>query len=132
MQLHWVFMSIFKWLPVILGFTFLNSVEAGSVFSVMDSSHTVVLENGDHWIATDKAVHMVGSLIATVGSGVVLQRTRQYSGRNSGYVGLSFSLSLGLGKELFDSRQPCNHFSFKDMAANLVGSILGYLLLIQD
>jgi len=125
-------MFIFKLLLLISISTFLSPVYAGSNFNITDSSQTELKTIRDPWLGTDKAVHFVGSMIATVGSGVFLQGTKQYSRKHAIYVGLGFNFTLGLGKELIDSRQPHNHFSYKDLAANIVGSIVGVLLLIQE
>ncbi len=125
-------MFIFKLFLWSLIFTLLRPVYAGSGLSISDSSQTELTNFRDSWFGTDKAVHLVGSMIVTVGSGVIMRKTKQFSENRAAYMGLGFSFSLGVGKELVDSRQPHNHFSYKDLAADIFGAIIGALLLIQE
>lgn len=87
-----------------------------------------ILQN-DSWFGRDKAKHFVASfLIAGAGS----WWTRHRCGRGRGEsvrFGMGFALSLGVVKEFCDGRSPRGRFSWKDVAADLLGVSLGGLLL---
>jgi uncharacterized protein YfiM (DUF2279 family) len=38
------------------------------------------------------------------------------------------SFSLGLGKEIYDHRKPSNRFSYKDLTADIVGIVIGVII----
>lgn len=75
----------------------------------------------DPWIAKDKAQHFLGSFIATGVSTLSLQRFTDLNKEKSLHLGVSFSFTLGLGKELYDSTKKNNFFSYKDLIADLLG-----------
>ncbi|MGB8657204.1 MAG: hypothetical protein WCE90_05400 [Candidatus Zixiibacteriota bacterium] len=79
----------------------------------------------DRWIAWDKAQH-VG--VSAFFSGVFFDIFHHfYHNRreSSAYLSASLTLSLGLGKEFHDRRTPHGRFSYKDLAADMVGIGLG-------
>ncbi len=43
-------------------------------------------------------------------------------------VSTSLALSIGIAKEIYDSQEPNNHFSGKDLAFDFTGSLVGALL----
>jgi len=82
----------------------------------------------DLWLARDKASHLALSA-ALVGFGYHLlhyeQQERKAPSRN---LALGVTLGMGLAKEARDSSCPGNHFSFKDLAADLLGAGLGIII----
>ena len=86
-------------------------------------------DNKDKWLGKDKARHLVGCFIL---SGVLYWKARyrhKLSQQESICSGVGITLSLGALKEIWDSRHPGSWFSWKDMAANLLGSFLGVLFI---
>lgn len=85
--------------------------------------------NGDdRWLARDKASHLAVSA-ALVGFTYHLLRYEQEkqiaASRN---LSAGLSLSFGLAKEARDASRPNNHFSYKDLAADLLGAGLGMII----
>jgi putative lipoprotein len=86
------------------------------------------IEIKDEWIARDKGMHFAGSFIST---GLIITSARRFtdfSDRQGRVAGVSITFGLGLGKELYDSRQPNNHFSYKDLTADIAGLIVALLV----
>lgn len=80
------------------------------------SGHAHACPGTDKWIASDKAAHFGVSF----GLGVAAS---QVTPDNLSAFGLA--LLPGLAKEIYDSQQNCDHFSWKDMAWDAVGAYLG-------
>ena len=83
----------------------------------------------DRWFSADKGYHVVGSLISTTLIGQISLRGFDNSKEKSKAIGASTTFTLGLFKEIHDSQKPNNYFSWKDLAANGVGIIVGIILL---
>ncbi len=83
----------------------------------------------DQWWAPDKGLHLIGSMMVTVGTAKTLEQQFALSRSQSRKWAMGFSFSLGLGKELRDSRQKHNFFSWKDLMADALGIVLGRLIL---
>jgi len=83
----------------------------------------------DPWFSPDKGSHFIGSLICTIGFAKSMQEFSNVKNDKSVYWGTGIALSLGLGKEIRDSFQPGNIFSYKDIAADCLGIGLGIMLL---
>jgi uncharacterized protein YfiM (DUF2279 family) len=82
----------------------------------------------DRWLARDKASHLALSA-AMVGFGYHLFHYEQGQPRTSSRnLALGLTLSLGLAKETRDSGRPGNHFSCRDLAADLLGAGLGTII----
>jgi len=82
----------------------------------------------DHWLARDKAAHFALSC-AIIGFGYHLGHTENGNSKAAARnTAVSISLSLGVAKELWDSTKQGNHFSFKDLAADIAGTVFGALL----
>jgi uncharacterized protein YfiM (DUF2279 family) len=86
----------------------------------------------DHWFTADKGYHVMGSMISTTFLGQVSMRGYNRSIETSKLIGAGTTFTLGLAKEIYDSRQPQNYFSWKDLAANGVGILLGIILISID
>jgi uncharacterized protein YfiM (DUF2279 family) len=83
----------------------------------------------DNWWAQDKGRHLIGSMITTIFIGKVTQQTLNYTKEKSQLIGGGITLTLGIVKEISDSRNPQNRFSVKDILADVAGITLGILLL---
>ena len=97
------------------------------VLNAQDSSQTT--NHSDIFFAQDKGRHFIGSLMLTVLSAKITEHHFKQSRRNSKQVGAVVSFSIGLGKEVHDQSRANNRFSWKDMAVNVSGIIVGLLIL---
>lgn len=70
----------------------------------------------DDWTGSDKAAHFGVSLALGVGASRLSDDT---------LTAVGLALVPGLAKELYDSQQDCNRFSWKDMAWNAAGAYIG-------
>ncbi len=83
----------------------------------------------DRWLSPDKGYHVMGSMISTTLVGQISMRGFGNSTENSQVIGAGTTFTLGLVKEIYDSHKPQNSFSWKDLAADGVGIIIGIILL---
>jgi uncharacterized protein YfiM (DUF2279 family) len=97
------------------------------VFCAQDSCQAEI--HSGNIFAPDKARHFAGSFMLTVLSAKVAEHHFDLSHRKSKQVGVVLSFSVGLGKELRDAATAGNRFSWKDMAANVSGIVVGLLVL---
>ena len=96
-----------------------------------DSAAAAVDPYHDHWLARDKAAHFALSC-AIIGFGYHLGRyegSASRPGARNAAVGIS--LALGVAKEIRDATRKGNHFSLKDLAADIAGTACGALLFTQ-
>jgi putative lipoprotein len=78
----------------------------------------------DPWLRIDKTQHVIGSTIMSI----FFIKTFQKQGNStelSTYKGVSITLAVGITKEIFDSKDPNNKFSWKDLLADIIGTSLG-------
>jgi len=85
----------------------------------------------DPWFGVDKGLHLVSSMMVTIAVSQSMERLGGISRRTSVYYGFGISLTLGSGKEFWDSQRPHNFFSLKDLTADFLGSALGVYLARQ-
>ncbi len=83
----------------------------------------------DQWFSPDKGYHVIGAMIGTTLVGQLSQRSADISVHQSQIIGAGTMITLGALKEFHDGQKATNLFSWKDMAANGVGIVLGILLL---
>lgn len=81
----------------------------------------------DAWTGQDKAQHFLASAILSAAGNEYAQRQGISEDRSAAY-GLMFSISLGAGKELWDSRPAGSGWSWKDFAWDIAGATTGYTL----
>lgn len=91
--------------------------------TIQDSSKT------DKWFTKDKGRHLVGSFFLTTLTGMLSSNMQDASRRESKVIGCSIALSIGLGKEIYDSTKINNNFSWIDLSADIIGIILGMIVL---
>lgn len=79
----------------------------------------------ESWFGLDKGQHFTGSLIGTIMLSQVNNRYFDINKSNSKMIGVGIVFSIGITKELFDSKKNNNIFSWKDLVANVAGIITG-------
>lgn len=86
-------------------------------------SHTA----NDAWSGQDKAQHFIASAMLAAAGNEYAQHQNLSRDRSAAY-GLLFSVSIGAGKELWDSRPAGSGWSWKDMTWDIAGAAVGYSL----
>ncbi|EMH4162437.1 YfiM family lipoprotein [Pluralibacter gergoviae] len=81
----------------------------------------------DSWSGQDKAQHFIASAMLAAAGNEYAQH-QGISRDRSGAYGLMFSISLGAGKELWDSRPAGTGWSWKDFTWDVAGAAAGYSL----
>ncbi|OAT24543.1 YfiM family lipoprotein [Proteus myxofaciens] len=84
----------------------------------------------DNWRGKDKAQHFLFSMASSAGANAYADH-QNYGHRESLLIGLSFSISLGAAKELYDSRPTGTGWSWHDFAYDVAGALSGTLLYQQ-
>lgn len=79
----------------------------------------------DAWTGQDKAQHFIASAILSAAGNEYAQHQGISQDRSAVY-GLMFSVSLGAGKELWDSRPAGSGWSWKDFVWDVAGATTGY------
>jgi uncharacterized protein YfiM (DUF2279 family) len=79
----------------------------------------------DKWLSFDKFQHFFLSTHLTVLSYEIYHRSYNNTRESSRYFSSGLVLTLGIGKETWDSRKPKGKFSYKDLIADGLGIILG-------
>ena len=89
------------------------------------STRSDTLRIVDKWFAKDKAEHLVVSAFLAGVSCSIFRDFYRNGEESSIYFSAGLTLSLGLGKEFYDRRTPLGKFSYKDLAADVLGIGLG-------
>jgi len=111
---------------LLIGFSWADSTDLDDSSIVRERSDT--LKISDKWLAKDKLEHLgVSAFLSGVSYSVFHEFYRNDRGSSVGFS-VSLSLGAGLGKEFLDLKTPPGRFSFKDLAADLVGIGLGLLI----
>ena len=108
----------------IITLAFLILAGAGS----LKGQETGKINYNDRWLARDKVSHLALSAALVGFSYHLLRYEQQKPQASSRNLAAGLSLGFGLAKETRDSGRPCNHFSFKDLAADLLGVGLGLII----
>lgn len=85
--------------------------------------------SGDRWLGRDKAYHFVASAVIQ-GAGHSILRATGSDYRQASVGAGVFTLSVGVGKELWDRSQG-RYFSWKDLTADAVGGTTGAMVVRQ-
>ena len=113
-----------------LGFSKDNSFFGDDYIEVKRSKNTNP-EVKDDWIAIDKLQHFSYSLLISLGCQYVLVNKMNNTEKSSLPISSAFSFSAGLLKELNDQKGKNGYFSLKDMVANVVGIMVGAIIINQ-
>lgn len=82
----------------------------------------------DSWLGEDKFKHFsAGIMLVTLPS--MEMRRFNVSHQDIVAVSLATSISVGLAKEFYDGEKPNNHFCYKDLSWDLLGTYLGFIIL---
>lgn len=85
----------------------------------------------DPWFGRDKALHAGGSFLLTLAGQYVLTSKFGAPEGEAWPFAASATLSLGLAKEVLDGQRERNpHFSWRDLAADTVGTALAVALIL--
>ncbi|MDD5230992.1 MAG: DUF2279 domain-containing protein [Candidatus Marinimicrobia bacterium] len=85
--------------------------------------------NSDKWLALDKLKHFSTSLFMTTTLFYGQNRVFDVQAEKSNMKAVGVTISLGLLKELGDSRHNINHFSWRDLIADILGAGTAILIL---
>ncbi|RLC47553.1 MAG: hypothetical protein DRH57_03870 [Candidatus Cloacimonadota bacterium] len=83
----------------------------------------------DRWLSKDKAAHFSTSVFLTYWQYNFYHQPLQMKKSQSIYLSVSITGLLGLLKEVRDSRQKNNYFSYKDLIYDILGCGFGYLII---
>ncbi|ADP09867.1 MULTISPECIES: YfiM family lipoprotein [Erwinia] len=81
----------------------------------------------DEWTGQDKAQHFLSSAFFAAAGNAYGERQNWNQSRSAGF-GVLFSISLGVAKELYDSRAGGTGWSWKDLSWDVAGAATGYAL----
>lgn len=85
----------------------------------------------DPWLGRDKALHAAGSFLLTLSGQYVLTSKLGASEGAAWPLAAGATLSLGLAKEIMDSRRErAPHFSWRDLAADAAGTALAVVVIL--
>lgn len=84
-------------------------------------------QSSDSWTGKDKAEHYMASAVMAAAASEVAHR-QNLTRRQSTTIGLMFSVSLGAGKEAYDSRPAGSGWSWKDFSWDVAGAATGIAL----
>ncbi|MBU1064467.1 DUF2279 domain-containing protein [bacterium] len=86
-------------------------------------------KSNDPWFGLDKLKHLSSSFVLTTTAYYIQAKIADISNSksltNTGFV----TISLGLGKEISDSRKPGGIFSLRDLTVNITGIGLAFLFI---
>jgi uncharacterized protein YfiM (DUF2279 family) len=83
------------------------------------------------FFATDKTMHFMGSLIATVFFYKTLEDPLQVDADRSRVYAAGATLALGISKELYDRSRPGKRFSWRDLLVDVLGIAGGWIIASQ-
>ena len=103
----------------------------GSVYSqsISNTQNLLKKSHSDPWIAMDKLKHFTSSFYFTTTSYYFMSREFDISNDQAKMNSICFTMSLGLGKEIFDSGKPGGFFSIKDLCADFCGAFVGIIVI---
>jgi len=85
----------------------------------------------DKWWGKDKAEHFLVSAFLAGVCYKIYHNELHNREDHSLYFSTGFTLSLGLGKEIYDQTRPQKRFSYKDLIYDLLGIGVGLLIVTR-
>jgi uncharacterized protein YfiM (DUF2279 family) len=85
----------------------------------------------DKWWGKDKAKHFLVSAFLAGACYKIYHNQWHNKKEHSLYFSTGFTLSLGLGKEIYDDTRSQNKFSYKDLIYDLLGIGVGLLIVTR-
>ncbi len=87
--------------------------------------YTYFMYCADGWFSQDKIYHFMSGFIVTASISGGLRIRLNRSRKDSVSMASSAIFSIGIIKEIYDSRQRNNHFCWKDLTADVIGILFG-------
>ena len=84
----------------------------------------------DPWLGEDKAKHFFASAVIAGGT-TAIALNQDVSDGEAIAIALPFTLSLGVGKEAYDSEVKGTGWSWRDLAWDLFGAVVGGLVVLE-
>ena len=98
-----------------------------SLFLFAGAGCVTVDSRGDDWLGQDKVYHFAGSgILGAAGAG--LGHEAGLSDVSAGACSFGLVMAMGAGKEAYDARVKKTYWSWKDLAWDAAGGILGNLI----
>ena len=115
----------------IIGLLLLSGVSLAqdSFISADSLNNKLVRSSNDQWFSQDKAHHFMVSAFLTGFSYYAFKQEFGLSHQQANTAALSLSLSIGIGKEIYDGASGKGTPSFKDFIADAAGVAVGLLIL---
>ena len=85
----------------------------------------------DKWWGKDKARHFLVSAFLAGTCYKIYHNQLHNKKEHSLYFSTGFTLSLGLGKEIYDDTRPQKKFSYKDLVYDIMGIGVGLLIVTR-
>jgi uncharacterized protein YfiM (DUF2279 family) len=82
----------------------------------------------DSWVSADKGYHIIASMMTTVFIGQFSIHGLEMDRGKAQYAGAGAGFAIGLTKEFYDAKKPDNKFSWKDLTADGLGILIGFLI----
>jgi len=86
-------------------------------------------QQNDDWLSSDKATHFVSSAFITAGGFYFFHQEQNVECDKSLLISASVTLAIGIGKEIYDRKNPKHVASWKDLVADIAGIGLAFLIL---
>ena len=98
-------------------------------FIVIISSIAIAQEKkADKWFSSDKLEHFTVSAFYSGGTAVIANRHFDLKKSKSLIIGIGFTVSLGVAKEVIDAHKPEETSSMKDLVWDIAGALTGALV----
>ena len=97
-------------------------------FTRAEQDTSKVIHN-DPWIAYDKFLHLSVSASIVISTQYTLEKKMNYKPEDAIWISASISAINGILKELWDNTQPNGFISKKDILANIIGIVLGVIII---
>ena len=117
-------------------FVILITLFGNSLADPTDQQDSIKIEKAktkwvDKWWGKDKAKHFLLSAFLAGASYKIYHDQLNNKKENSLYFSTGFSLSPGLGKEIYDETRPQKKFSYKDLIYDILGIGVGLLIVTR-
>ena len=127
--MNWVFEM--KTSPVLILLILLagQCLAQKEMISADSLNHNLKRSTKDHWFGQDKAHHFMVSAFLTGFSYYACKQEFGFSRQQANTAAVGFTMTIGVGKEIYNSVSGKGTPSFKDVIANAAGVAAGILIL---
>ncbi|MBC8526888.1 MAG: hypothetical protein ISS28_08200 [Candidatus Cloacimonetes bacterium] len=105
---------------------FLLSFIASPIFSKEVSKDLII--SRDRWFSKDKFNHLISSAFLYSWQHKILTNVCQIEKSKSIVISICLTECWGFMKEVSDSNKKNNHFSYKDLIFDTIGTFLGFII----